>query len=228
MKMIRIALATDEKNTEALDELRQCRDVWPMADWVEFTCRSVNGQDIHGQVDTHARWLREQLTELAYRKTSNTDRVFWNYAALLVVADALAAFGVEADIQSSVVDLLRAHLTESGGPRSIARKFLGDLLDELQTGPQCRIIHDFKGGDLLFKPDHALRQLRRLRYTYDISNPKTLVRMLKAEKLGHASVPHRLGRRQSRFFLVPAAVLSEFDFSVCGDGETDEPDDSDL
>jgi len=228
-KVIRADLRTADKDRDALASLRATSDVWPMADWARFLCEWVNRRNLLALLAEKSSWLREQVDSDQYIEASNTDRVFWNYAAVLVSADAVAAFGVNVDITDVTVETLRAQLCDQSERPSIARQFLAKLIDEITARPNG-IIQHLESRGLFFKPEQALPQLENRGFSFDISDPATLRRMLVNEGLGEASVAHRFGGRQLRAFHVPPEILAELgctalgsaDVNPDGEGEPDE------
>lgn len=232
-KMIRVPLKREDKDPDALRRLRRRSYEWPMRSWIEFLCNWAAQQDVRALVEDKAAWLQSKVDDGSYEWTSNTDRTFWNYGILLVVAEALTAFGVPVSIDRAVVELVEHHVVEIARNRStIARQVIRDLLIEIQR-PDARgsFIHDLNVNGLFFKPENALKELRCRGYEYDISEPRTLINMLKEEGIGTPSVLHWVGRNQSRYFHIPAAKLAEFDFRRGGAGTDDdgiEDDDDEL
>ncbi len=208
-KTIAYHLVGEAKNENALEELERDNQVFPLGEWLEFTCEYGNEHDIPGLLREKEALLRTSLSDCPYAHYSEMDRCFRNYAMQLVAADALQAYGIDADIEDYIVEALRQHLEmlrEEG--IDIAARFVHDLVVLLATRPDpSKTLCDEGAEGVHVHIETAMRALRSMGYTYDVSDPRVITRRLKEKGLGETT-RHRFGGHQLRCLFIPREVLA--------------------
>jgi len=184
-KTLLYRLAPDSKNPNALKELRQSDARFPTGEWLEFAADYANTHDLRAMCDSKVNLLRTRLPEDVARQCAEADRTIANYATQLVAADVLASYGVDADIEAYVVARLTEHLVllrETG--QNVAEAFVGDLMMLLGAGDnRARAACNIEGGGVHVQVQNAYRALAARGYSYDVSDPRTITRLLRERGL---------------------------------------------
>jgi hypothetical protein len=212
-KMLLYELDRDARNPDALATLRANRARFPMGPWLEFACEYASEHDLGELAESKAALLAQGLPDDLSGETAEFDRCIWNYATQLVVADALLAYGVEADINDFVAERLVAHLrmlrTDS---RTIPERFLDDLMTLLarRTTPNALLV-DVTDEGIHLHVDSALRALKSAGYDYDVSDPRRMTVLLGRAGIARTGQEyrHRFKGVRKQAVLIPHAVLEE-------------------
>jgi len=208
-KTIAFQLAGEAKNAAALARLERVDGVFPLGGWLEFACEYANEHDIPGLLREKEALLGEKLSDGSCPHYAEADRCIRNYAMQLVASDALQEYGLDADIEGYVVEALRQHLgmlREEG--IDIAEQFVRDLVVLLATRPDpSKTLLDERPEGAYVHVETALKALRSMGRTYDISDPRVITRRLNEKELGDPT-QHRFGGHQLRCVFIRRNVLS--------------------
>ncbi|GMU34970.1 MAG: hypothetical protein AMXMBFR20_28420 [Planctomycetia bacterium] len=214
-KIVIVPLRADERNPAALRELDACESIWPMRDWVTHACGWANARNLLRLLDAKADMLRIGLGGEMSSRASNLDRLIRNYATLLVVADMVAAFGIDVNVDAHVLMLLREHLGSISGAdeesdrSTIARQFIIDLVNHVQSvGKNRGLIFDWNTDGLFIVVQQAFDTVRQAGSRFDITDHRRLRKMLIGEKLGEPK-KHRFDGVERRSILISANALRE-------------------
>ena len=209
------------KNPEALRALRQSSEQFPLAEWADFACRHANERNMLHEVDQKVDFLRSRLSNGASLAGAEADRTVWNYATQLVVADALAAFGIDVDVTDFVVSALHEHLdvmTKQGS--DTGERFLDGVV-HLFTNPSAanRANVAVTNEGILIHVESALKALQRSGRTYDISDAGTLSRRLVERGLaqGGNEFRQRFGKARMRCLFISHETLRHLGHEVLAD-----------
>lgn len=136
-------------DSAAIQDFRNASQQFPTRDWLHFACTYAHGLDMQTKLWDKRQWLLERVDVGRLLMDENIEAIISNHAVLLVVAEALRAYGINVDVEDYIVERLDQHLRmwlDKGHDLAVA--FLEDLAERLMSGEPLEGPHEIADGGL--------------------------------------------------------------------------------